>query len=435
MRALPQGVGACFECPAPTLSRPIVLCGGNSASLRPMEALVQVTLCVSGSVAAYKAAALARLLGGSGYAVTPLLTDAASRFVGEATFAGLTGRLPQSSLWGGRGEPHVAIAERSDAIVVAPATADLLARMASGRADDLVGATLLCAQCPVVVAPAMHPSMWRHPATQDSVQRLQDRGVRFVGPVHGAVASGDVGLGRMAEPDAIVAALGAVLRRGPLAGRHVVVSAGPTLERIDPVRALTNLSSGKMGFALAGAAVALGARVTLVSGPVALSEPTGVDRINVETALEMQAALWQVAGPDLRQADVVVMCAAVADYRPAAASDTKWKRKAASRVLELVPNPDIIAGIGERRIGERPLLVAFAAETESGAGLERRAREKLRRKRVDAVVANDVAEALGGDTTRAVWVDSNNAADLGAGSKASVARAVLERVAELLGDS
>lgn len=398
-----------------------------------MQATARVTLCVSGSVAAYKAAVLARLLVHGGHDVTTLLTKSALRFVGEATFSGLTGRRPEVSLWGEPGEPHVAIAKQSRAIVVAPATADLLARMASGRADDLVAATLLCARCPVFVAPAMHPSMWRHAATQDSVERLRARGIRFVGPEQGAVASGDVGLGRMAEPQAIFEALAPSLRAGPLVGRHVVVTAGPTLEPIDPVRALTNLSSGKMGFALAEAAAALGARVTLVSGPVALTEPAGVQRVNVETALEMQAALWAATGTDLSKADAVVMCAAVADFRPVEVSRTKWKRRGHSCALELVPNPDIVAGMGECRTGQRPVLVAFAAETDSGIELERRAREKLIRKRVDAVVANDVAEALGGDTSHALWVDAQAATDLGRSSKASIARSVLERITRLLG--
>ncbi|HEU4537013.1 MAG TPA: bifunctional phosphopantothenoylcysteine decarboxylase/phosphopantothenate--cysteine ligase CoaBC, partial [Polyangiaceae bacterium] len=287
------------------------------------------TLCVSGSIAAYKAAELARLLVGAGVRVLPVMTARAEAFLGAATLSGLTGEPVRRDMWDASfaGEMHVALAKQSDVIVLAPATADLLARLAAGRADDLLTALALVAECPVLIAPAMHPSMWGHPATRRNVAQLEADGrVRLVGPVAGPVASGDVGLGRMAEPSLIADEALALLGPRDLRGLRIVVSAGPTVEDIDPVRFLSNRSSGQMGFAIAKAAAARGAEVTLVAGPASLPTPAGVRRIDVRGALAMREALWKALGPALDGADVLVMSAAVSDFRPAEAHGEKRKR-------------------------------------------------------------------------------------------------------------
>jgi phosphopantothenoylcysteine decarboxylase/phosphopantothenate--cysteine ligase len=336
------------------------------------------------------------------------------------------------------GEMHVAIAERADAVVIAPATADVLARLASGRADDLVTALALCARdVPVLVAPAMHPRMWSHPATQRNVAELARQGrVTFVGPVFGPVASGASGMGRMSDPAAIAEAIGGSLARArDLAGKHVAVSAGPTLEDLDPVRFLGNRSSGKMGFAIAARAAARGAKVTLVAGPVALATPWGVTRVDVRSAAEMRAALWEALGADLSKADALVMAAAVADYRPAQASPTKLKKEGESAAIALLRNPDLLAEIGAARLPphETPVLVGFALETKEGEALVAYAREKLAAKRCDLVVANEASLALGGDENRATLVSASEARALAPMSKQALADVILDGVKERLG--
>ncbi|MEO8178128.1 MAG: bifunctional phosphopantothenoylcysteine decarboxylase/phosphopantothenate--cysteine ligase CoaBC [Deltaproteobacteria bacterium] len=395
----------------------------------------RITLCVSGSIAAYKAAVLARLLGRLGAVIEPVMTRSALRFLGRATLEGLTGRPVHSGLFDGAGEPHVDLARQSDLILVAPATADLLARLAQGRADDLITATALCARCPVLIAPAMHPSMWAHPLTQANVERVQ--GVpewELLGPVIGEVASGDTGMGRMLEPEQIAAAVVRTLSkragqqpsqthapRADLSGRRVLVTAGPTLEDLDPVRALTNRSSGKMGFAIAASAARAGAEVTLIAGPVSLPTPVGVARVDVRSALDMQAALRRGLAAPAPAVDALVMCAAVADYRPRQASASKLKRSAAELTIELVANPDLLAEIGAARVGPRPFLLGFAVETEVGERLIAAGRAKLSKKRVDAIVANAAGDALGTEDTRAILITSDAEQPLGPGSKASVA--------------
>src|SRR6478752_7082801 len=358
----------------------------------------RITLCVTGSVAAYKAVVLLRALKQEGAEVEVVLTESGAQFVGAATFAGLTGRAPHTSMFGEgvAGELHVSLGRSSDLILIAPATADSLARLAQGRADDLVSATALCARCPVLVAPAMHPSMWAHPATQRNVQTLvADQCVGFVGPVEGEVASGDVGVGRLAEPETILLFVIAQLGSGSLRGRHIVVSAGPTAEDIDPVRFISNRSSGKMGFALAERAAAHGARVTLIAGPVSLPTPAGVARVDVRSALAMRGALWQALKPDLSGADALIMTAAVADYRPAETHASKLKRGKAAIGLELVPNEDLLAEIGAARKAEYPVLVGFALETETDERLVSAGRHKLAKKRVDLIVANHPDSSIG----------------------------------------
>ncbi|HVY28595.1 MAG TPA: bifunctional phosphopantothenoylcysteine decarboxylase/phosphopantothenate--cysteine ligase CoaBC [Polyangiaceae bacterium] len=396
-----------------------------------------VTLCVTGSVAAYKAVLLLRALKQEGAEVEVVLSSSGAKFVGPATFAGLTGRSPHTSMFDEHvaGELHVELARRSDLLLIAPATADVLARLAQGRADDLITATTLCATCPVLVAPAMHPSMWSHPATQRNVQALAaDQRVGFVGPVEGEVASGDIGIGRMAEPDVILSFVIAQLSPATLRGRHIVVSAGPTAEDIDPVRFISNRSSGKMGFALAERAAAFGAKVTLVAGPVALATPAGVTRIDVRSASAMRGAIWQALKPDLSGADALIMTAAVADYRPAETHASKLKRGETNIALELVPNEDLLAEIGAARKSQLPVLVGFALETETDERLIAAARAKLAKKRVDFVVANHPDSSIGRDSISVSLVGVREAEALGPVAKRDAADRILALVASELGE-
>jgi phosphopantothenoylcysteine decarboxylase/phosphopantothenate--cysteine ligase len=395
-----------------------------------------VALAVTGSVAAYKAVLVARLLVGRGYRVLPLLTRSATRFVGPTTLSAICSEPALTDMWDPSypGEMHVSVADQADVLAIVPATADVLARLAQGRADDVVTATALSAKGPVLVAPAMHPRMWSHPATQRNVATLGDA-VRFVGPVVGPVASGDVGMGRMAEPEAIADAIDALVRATPvdLAGRRVVVTAGPTFEPIDPVRFIGNRSSGKMGFAIAARAVARGATVVLVAGPVALPTPRGVERRDVETAGQMGAALDAALGPDLGGADALVMAAAVADFRPASPSATKIKKAALPpKAIDLARNPDLIAGIAARRSGKLPVLVAFALETGDDASVLSYAKTKLAAKKVDLVVANAAHESLGHDDNRAAIVAESGATPFVSATKDALADLVLDRVAAAL---
>jgi phosphopantothenoylcysteine decarboxylase/phosphopantothenate--cysteine ligase len=366
-----------------------------------------VTLCVTGSIAAYKAVLVLRRLLAEGARVNVVMTASAREFVGAATFSGLTGSPVFGELFAPDqpGEPHVELGKTSDLVLVVPATADAIARLATGRADELTSALALSTRAPLLIAPAMHPSMWAHPATERNVRTLRADGrVHFVGPVEGEVASGDVGLGRMAEPDAIVEAASALLAPGPLRGVRVLVTAGPTTEDIDPVRYVGNRSSGKMGFAIAERAAELGATVTLLAGPVSLPTPAGVKRVDVRTAESLRAALWEALGSALSGADVLVMAAAVADYRPAAPSASKLRRTDAPLTLSLVPNPDLLAEIGRARTGARPVLVGFALGTESDAEAVVTARRKLAEKRVDLVVSNHAADSIGRDDIVAMLV-------------------------------
>lgn len=398
----------------------------------------RITLCVTGSIAAYKAVLLARALLADGAIVQTVLTQSGARFVGAATFAGITGQRVLGDMFDPdhAGELHVELAQQSDLVLVAPATADSLARLAAGRADDLVTATLLCATCPVLIAPAMHPAMWSHPATVRNVATLAADGrVELVGPVFGEVASGDHGIGRMAEPDEIAFAVVRRLTPGDLAGRHVVVTAGPTTEDLDPVRFLTNRSSGKMGFAIAERAAARGARVTLIAGPVALPTPAGVQRVDVRSAIAMRGAVWQALGPDLDNADCLIMSAAVSDYRFSETHATKLKRGAARQELELVQNPDILAEIGQARSKSAPVLVGFAVETEDEQALIASARKKLAQKRVDVVVANLARDAFGKDDNSALLVEANDVQRLGQASKHDLGDRILDWVAARFGSA
>lgn len=354
-----------------------------------------VLLVIGGGIAAYKALDLIRRLKERGAAVTVVMTAAAQQFVTPLAAGALAGGRVHTDLFDREAEHdigHIRLARAADLVILAPATADRLARMATGLGDDLAGAVLLAARAKVLAAPAMNPAMWSHPATRRNVEQLTADGVAFVGPEAGEMAeSGEAGLGRMSEPLAIVAAAEAMLEPGArrLAGRHVLVTAGPTHEPIDPVRYIANRSSGRQGFAIAAAAAAEGARVTLVHGPVAIAPPRGVKTVSVETAREMLAAA-EAALP----ADIAVFAAAVADWRPVAEAAGKIKKDGSGSVpaLALAENPDILAAIAHRAEGRPGLVVGFAAETDD---LLAHAGAKLARKGADVIVANDVSPGTG----------------------------------------
>ncbi|HET9954606.1 MAG TPA: bifunctional phosphopantothenoylcysteine decarboxylase/phosphopantothenate--cysteine ligase CoaBC [Polyangiaceae bacterium] len=398
----------------------------------------RIVLGVTGSIAAYKAVAVLRLLLKEGADVEVVLSAAATQFVGDATFSGLTGRPAYQAMFDPSrgGELHVDLARGCDLFLIAPATADFLARMSTGRADDLLGALALCVTCPVLVAPAMHPNMWKHPATQRNWQALEAQGrVQRIGPVSGPVASGDIGEGRLSEPEDIVTRVVAELLEPTWLGKHLVVTAGPTVEAVDPVRLLTNRSSGKMGFALAARAALRGATVTLISGPVALPTPLGVKRIDVRSALDMERALDLALGADLDRADALVMCAAVADYRAARVAPDKLDRSAGPTQLELTPNPDLLAALGARRKSRTPVLVGFALQTGDWTHTVEQARAKLERKKVDMIVANRAEETLESSTIAARLITASDVEELTTLSKAHAADLILERVRALFDEA
>lgn len=354
-----------------------------------MSRPLRVLLGVSGGIAAYKSAELVRRFRARGHEVHCALTRGAIAFVAPLTLEVLSGRPVYQEEYLAAGSPgangeeaHITAAAWAEVLCVAPATAHLLARLALGLADDFLTTTALAFTGPMVVAPAMHSSMWEKATTQQHAAALTGRGVWLAGPIEGPLASGEVGMGRMTEPEAIVEAVEAAAGLGPLAGRTVLVTAGPTHEPIDPVRFLGNRSSGKMGFALAAEAARRGARVVLVAGPVALASPSGVKRVDVVTAREMEQSVLEHAPA----ADLIVMAAAVADFRPRRVASGKIKKEEGLSAIELEENPDILAGL--RAVAPRAVLVGFAAETEN---LDRHARAKLARKGADFLVANDVS--------------------------------------------
>jgi phosphopantothenoylcysteine decarboxylase/phosphopantothenate--cysteine ligase len=388
-----------------------------------------VLLGVSGGIAAYKAALLARLLSDAGMEVTAVLTDAATRFVGPDTFSALTGRPAFVSLWDRPGEVlHVRLAHETDVAVVAPCTANTIAKLAHGLADDLLTSTLLEYDGPLVLAPAMHSGMWDAPATQTNVGTLSSRGVRIVGPVDGPLAHGDSGPGRMSEPAEIADAVLAALRPRDLERARVLVTAGPTHEPIDPVRFIGNRSSGKMGIAIAREAAARGATVTLVLGPGTIAPPPTLEVVRVQTADEMRSAVVDRSAA----ADVIVMAAAVADFRPKAPNESKMKKEAGVPDLMLEPTSDILAELGERRRTGQ-FLVGFAAETDN---VEEAGREKLRSKHLDALVANAVGRegtGFGSETSEAtIMVADGEDVPMRSWSKPELASAVCDLIAGFL---
>lgn len=389
----------------------------------------RVLLGVTGGVAAYKACILTRLLTQAGGSVQVVMTRAATRFVGPDTFAALSGRRAYVDLWEEPGPVlHVRLAHEAEIAVVAPATANVIAKLAAGIADDLLTSTLLEASCPLVLAPAMHTGMWEHPATQANVRTLLDRGACVVGPAEGALAHGDEGMGRLAEPERILAVIEEILSRGrDLAGRRIVVSAGPTWEPIDPVRFVGNRSTGKMGFAVAKEAADRGADVTLVVGPGTVEPPSGPRVIRVTTAEKMRAAVVEAA----KDANAVVMAAAVADFRPERAAPGKLKKEAGPPDLRLVPTPDILTELGTAK--EERVLVGFAAET---GDLEAAGRAKLEAKNLDLIVVNEVGRegtGFGAETNHAAILSTHGDDEpLRDWTKRELAAAICDRVAALL---
>jgi len=392
-----------------------------------------VVVGVTGGIAAYKTCELVRALVKRGRRVKVVMTGAATRFVTPLTFRTLTNEPVAVSLWDDSpGDPvhHVSLAEEADVMVIAPCTANVIAKLAHGRADDLLTTTALATEAPLIIAPAMNMHMWRKDITQANIAALRARGAVIVDPTSGDLACGDVGEGRLAPVEAILdAVLAEASRARDLEGRSVLVTAGGTQEPVDPVRYLGNRSSGKTGFAIAAEAARRGARVTLVTAPTHLADPFGVEVVRVHTALQMRAAVLARAG----DADAIVMSAAVADFRPARPEAGKIKKGAnAPDAILLEPTPDILAELGARE-GARPVLVGFAAETSD---VERHAREKLASKRVDLIVANDVSDpSLGFGTAdnRVLFVSAEGTEELPVMPKQAIARALLDRVRELLG--
>lgn len=385
----------------------------------------RIVLGVTGGVAAYKGCELARLLGKAGATVDVVMTEAAARFVAPLTFQALTGRPVHTSLWDApqaNGMAHIDLTRGADAVLVAPATADFSAKLAHGFADDLLSSLCLARDCPLLVAPAMNRQMWENPVTQRNVAQMRGDGVAILGPAAGEQACGEVGEGRMLEAAEILEALEAFFQPKLLAGKRVLLTAGPTYEALDPVRGLTNISSGRMGFALARACAEVGAGVTAVCGPVSLPTPTGVMRIDVQSALEMRdAVLAQLP------TDIFIAVAAVADYRPASAAEHKIKKGAASLTLELVANPDILAEVAARP--DAPFCIGFAAESRN---LAEYAAAKRRAKQLPLVVGNLVQDGMGGEANVVMLFDAEGAHPLPPGDKLTIARAIVRHIAKML---
>jgi phosphopantothenoylcysteine decarboxylase/phosphopantothenate--cysteine ligase len=394
-----------------------------------------ILLGVTGSIAAYKAADLASQLAQQGAQVSVILTEAARQFITPLTFQSVTGQraYTDADLWGSEGHvQHIGLGHGADLLVIAPASANTLAKLAHGIADNLLSVTALAARCPLLVAPAMDGGMYTHPATQANLEILRQRGAIIVGPAEGHLASGMTGIGRMTEPIEILGHIRLVFARGgPLEGCRIVITAGGTQEPIDPVRAITNRSSGKQGFALVQAALDLGAQVTLIAGPVSMPAPIGARRIDVRTAQEMlEAVLAEVPG-----ADALVMAAAVADFRPAAPAEQKIKKENGVPEIKVQPTPDILSQVSKLKAetGFPKVLVGFAAESQS---LLENARHKLQAKHLDLIVANDITASDAGfsvDTNRVTLLHASGLQEaLPLLSKAEVAEAVMVWVVHLL---
>ena len=386
----------------------------------------RIVLGVTGGVAAYKAAELVRLLVKGGAEVDVVLTAAGAQFVGAATFQALTGRRVWQALWDERmdnGMAHIDLTRGAAALLVAPATANFLAKLAHGLADDLLSTLCLARDCPLLVAPAMNRQMWENPATRRNVEQLRADGVDVLGPAHGEQACGEVGDGRMLEAAELFDDLHAFMQPKILAGKRVLLTAGPTFEAIDPVRGLTNSSSGRMGFALARACAEAGAEVTLIAGPVALATPRGVCRTDVQSAMQMREAVMQA----LPGQDVFVGVAAVADYRPRQAAAHKIKKGSGGLTLELEANPDILAEVAA--LPDAPFCVGFAAESRDLAGY---AEGKRVAKKLALVVGNLVQDGLGGDTNAVTLFDAAGAHVLPPADKSEVARGIVAHFATLM---
>jgi phosphopantothenoylcysteine decarboxylase/phosphopantothenate--cysteine ligase len=387
----------------------------------------RILLGITGGVAAYKAAALARALVKAGADVRVAMTESATRFIGTATMQALSGQPVWTDLWDARVSDamgHIELSRDRELIVVAPATADFMARVVHGRADDLLAALCVARRCPLMLAPAMNVEMWENPATQRNAAALRADGVHLAGPAPGDQACGETGMGRMLEPEQILREIAALFGPKRLQGKRVLVTAGPTEEPVDPVRVLTNSSSGKMGYAVARAASEAGAEVTLVSGPVALATPAGVARVDVRTAREMFEAVKKSA----ESCDVFISVAAVADYRVKNPAARKLKRaEGKGLTLELEQNPDILAWVAA--LPKPPFCVGFAAESEK---LAQHAQEKRAKKQVPLIAANLAQDAIGGDENSIVLYDERGEHPLGRGPKIELARKLVEHVAGML---
>ena len=389
----------------------------------------RIVLGVTGGIAAYKAAELVRLLGKQGADVQVAMTEGATHFVTATTFQALSGKPVYLDQWDARmpnAMAHIDLSRQADLILVAPASADFMARIANGMADDLLATMVLARTCPLILAPAMNRQMWENPATQRNVATLAADGAAVIGPACGEQACGEVGAGRMLEPEEIVEEVIAFFTPKVLSGKKVLMTAGPTFEAIDPVRGITNLSSGRMGYALARAARHAGAEVTLVSGPVSLPVPARVRRVPVRSALEMHAAVMQAVG----QADVFIAVAAVADYRVANAADQKLKKDHGGvPAIELVENPDILADVAS--LPAAPFCVGFAAESQN---LEAYAQAKRQKKKVPLIAGNLIQDGFGGDDNRITLFDDQGAHPLAPAPKSVLARQLIEHIAKLTGN-
>ncbi len=389
---------------------------------KPIKKLV---LGITGGIAAYKAAELVRLLVKHGIDVQVVMTAAAQHFITPITMQALSGKRVFTDMWDAsipNGMPHIELSREADAILVAPASADFMAKLVHGNADDLLSTLCLARDCPLLVAPAMNKQMWENPATQRNIQQLIADGISILGPDSGEQACGEIGIGRMSEPEVLSEMLLAYQHEKLLAGKRILVTAGPTIEAIDPVRAITNFSSGKMGYAIAKAAQAMGAEVTLVTGPTQLDRPNTSKLIEVSSASQMLDAVMQ----QIKGQDIFISVAAVADYRPAQASEQKIKKSEQSLTLELLPNEDILAKVSH--LDQPPFCVGFAAESEQ---LLEHAEAKRKKKRLPLLVANLVQESMGKDDAKVVLMDDSGSYPLQA-DKDTIAHHLLQHIANMM---
>lgn len=392
-----------------------------------MAASIQkLILGMTGGIAAYKAAELTRLLVKDEIDVQVVMTEAACQFITPVTMQALSGKPVYTNMWDSsipNGMPHIELTRGSDAILIAPASADFLAKLVQGRADDLLSTLCLARNCPLIVAPAMNRQMWENPATQRNIDQLRQDGIQILGPAEGDQACGETGPGRMLEPEDLMNLLRADTQSGDLDGQRIMVTAGPTVEYLDPVRAITNLSSGKMGYSIAQAAVEMGAEVTLVSGPVSLHVPKGVKLINVTSAERMLSAVLE----HIKDQDIFISVAAVSDYRPAKPSTQKIKKNAESLSVELVRNTDILATVAS--LPNAPFCVGFAAESDN---LLEYAEQKRRSKKLPLIAANLVNDSLGGDETSLTLLDDTGTHPLPRAPKLQSARLLMQHIAAML---
>jgi phosphopantothenoylcysteine decarboxylase/phosphopantothenate--cysteine ligase len=385
----------------------------------------RIVLGITGGIAAYKAAELVRLLVKANYDVQVVMTAAANQFITPVTMQALSGKSVFIDMWDNNisnGMPHIELSREADAILVAPASADFLAKLVQGRADDLLSTLCLARDCPLLVAPAMNKQMWENPATQRNVKQLIADGICILGPDSGVQACGEVGLGRMLEAEALLGLVNAHFMPKLLTGKHILITAGATLEMIDPVRGITNLSSGKMGYAIAQVAADMGANVTLISGISALNAPNNATTIRAESA----QAMYEAVMSNILKQDIFIAVAAVADYRPAIKHNEKIKKSTTSLTLELTPNKDILAEVAS--LPNAPFCVGFAAETEN---LLEYAETKRKAKRLPLIVANEAKDAMGSDENTVTLLDKNGAHFLPRATKIEVAKLLLQHIASL----